>query len=122
MKLLHFALLSLLLCLPAQAQEIEYGKGLICDTRQQAEHLVRYLDGDVDAALRAVNAEEHDPNACTAVSVAFVRGPELATVRSKDMTFQIVRILVVGVGTPSGFQSVVPAAYVSLFKVEEYAA
>jgi hypothetical protein len=122
MKLLHFALLSPLLCLPAQAQEIEYGKGLICDTRQQAERLVRHLDGDVGAALRAVNAEERDPNACTVVSVAFVRGPELATVRSKDTTFQIVRILVIGVGTPSGFQSVVPAAYFSLFKVEEYAA
>ena len=61
MKLLHFALLSLLLCLPAQAQEIEYSKGLICDTRQQAEHLAGYLDGDVGAALRAVNAEERDP-------------------------------------------------------------
>jgi hypothetical protein len=122
MKLLHFALLSLLLCLPAQAQEIEYGKGLICDTRQQAEHLVRYLDGDVGAALRAVNADEHDPNACAVMSVAFVRGPEVATVRSKDTTFQIVRILVIGVEGPRGFQSVVPVAYVSLFKVEEYAA
>jgi len=121
MKLLHFALASLLLCLPAQAQEIEYGKVLICDMRQQAERLVRHLDGDVGAALRAVNAEEHDPNACAVVTVAFVRGPELATVRSKDATFQIVRILVVGMGTPRGFQSVAPAAYVSLFKVEEYA-
>jgi hypothetical protein len=121
MKLLLFALASVLLCLPAQAQEIEYGKVLICDMRQQAEHLVRHLDGDVGAALRAVNAEEHDPNACAVVTVAFVRGPELATVRSKDTTFQIVRILVVGMGTPRGFQSVAPAAYVSLFKVEEYA-
>jgi hypothetical protein len=121
MKLLHFALPSLLLCLPAQAQEIEYGKGLICDTRQQAEHLVGHLDSDVGAALKAVNAEEHDPNACAIVSVAFVRGPQVATVRSKDKTFQLVRILVVGVDTPSGFQSVVPAAYFSLFKVEEYA-
>jgi hypothetical protein len=93
MKLFHFALMSLLLCLPAQAQEIEYGKGLICDTRQQAERLVRHLDGDVGAALRAVNAEEHDPNACAVVTVAFVRGPELATVRSRDATFQIVGYL-----------------------------
>ena len=122
MKILRFAWLSLLLCLPAQAQEIEYGKGLICDTRQQAEHLVGYLDGGVDGALKAVNAEEHDPNACAIMAVAFVRGPQLATVRSKDKTFQLVRILVVGVETPSGFQSVVPAAFVSLFKVEEYAA
>jgi hypothetical protein len=122
MKLLHLALLSLVLCLPAQAREIEYGKGLICDTRQQAEHLVGYLDGDVGAALRAVNTEEHDPNACAVVSVAFVRGPEVATVRNKNTTFQIVRILVIGVESPEGFQSVVPAAFVSLFKVEEYAA
>ena len=121
MKLLHFALVSLLLCLPAHAQEIEYGKGLICDTRQQAERLVRHLDGDVGAALRAVNAEEHDPNACAVVTVAFVRGPKLATVRSRDATFQIVRILVVGIGTPRGFQSVASAAYVSLFSVDEYA-
>jgi hypothetical protein len=121
MKFPHFALLSLLLCLPAQAQEIEYGKGLICDTRQQAEQLVSHFDGDVGAALSAVNAEEHDPNACAIATVAFVRGPELATVRSKDATFQMVRILVVGVGTPRGFQSVVPAAYVLLAKVDEYA-
>jgi hypothetical protein len=121
MKLLHFALPSLLLCLPAQAQEIEYGMGLICDTPRQAEQLVSYFDGDVGAALKAVNAEEHDPSACAIATVAFVRGPELATVRSKDATFQIVPILVVGVGTPRGFQSVVPAVYVLLSKVDEYA-
>jgi hypothetical protein len=121
MKLLHFAILSLLLCLPAQAQEIEYGTGLICDTRQQAEELVRHFDGDMDAALKAVNVEEHDPNACAVVTIAFVRGPEVATVRNKDAAFQVVRILVVGVGSPSGFRSVAPAAYVSLFKIAEYA-
>jgi len=40
MKFLYsqLALLSLLLCSPAQAQEVEYGTGLICDTAQQAEH------------------------------------------------------------------------------------
>ena len=121
MKLLHFVILSLLLCLPAQAQEIEYGTGLVCDTRQQAEDLVRHFDGDMDAALRAVNVEAHDPSACAIMTIAFVRGPEVATARSKDATFQVVRILVVGVGTSNGFQSVVPAAYVSLFQIREYA-
>jgi hypothetical protein len=75
----------------------------------------------VGAALRAVNAEEHDAHACAVVTVAFLRGPEFATVRSKEATFQIIRILVVGLGTPEGFQSVAPVAYVSLFKVDEYA-
>src|SRR5882672_3512772 len=87
MKLLHVALVSVLLCLPAQAQEIEYGRGLICDTQRQAEQLASHLDGDVGAALQAVNAEEHDTNACAIMTVAFVRGPALATVRNKDRTF-----------------------------------
>jgi hypothetical protein len=123
MKLLrpHLALLTLLLCLPAQAQETEYGTGLICDTQQQAEQLVAQFHGDMGAAVSAVNATEHDPKACGIATVAFVRGPKLATARSKDATFQIVRILIVGVSTPTGFRSVVPAAFVSLFEVEEHA-
>jgi hypothetical protein len=118
---LHLALLCLLLCSPLRAQEIEYGTGLLCDTQQQAERLVAHLKGDLDAAVSAVNANEHDPKACGLATVVFVRGAKLATARSKDATFEIVRILVVGVRTASGFQSIVPAAYVSLFKVEEYA-
>jgi hypothetical protein len=123
MKFLYsqLALLSLLLCSPAQAQEVEYGTGLICDTAQQAEQLVAHLNGDVAAAVSAVNAEEHDPKACGIATVAFVRGPEVATARSKDATFKIVRIVIVGLRTSSGFQRVVPAAYVSLFRIEEYA-
>jgi hypothetical protein len=118
---LHLTLLSLLLCSPARGQEVEYGTGLICDTTQQAEQLVAHLNGDIAAAVSAVNAEEHDPKACGIATVAFVRGPELATARSKDATFKIVRILVVGLRTSGGFQPVTPAAYVSLFKIEEYA-
>jgi len=121
MKLLHLALLSLLLCPPARAQEIEYGEGVVCYTQQQAEQLAAHFDEGAGAALSAVNAGEHDHNACNIVTVAFVRGRELATVRSKATTFQIVRILVVGVAAPTGFQSVVPVAFVSLFRVEERA-
>lgn len=118
---LHLTLISVLLCSPALGQEVEYGTGLICDTQQQAEQLVAHLQEDIASAVSAVNAEEHDPKACGIVTVAFVRGAELATARSKNATFKIVRILVVGVGTASGYQRVVPAPYVSLFKIEEYA-
>src|SRR5579864_471549 len=101
MKILrrHLALLCLLLCSPVRAQEIEYGTGPICDTQQQAEQLVAHLKGDLNAAVSAVNANERDPQACGLATVAFVRGAKLATARSKDATFQIVRILVVGVRT-----------------------
>jgi hypothetical protein len=49
-----------------------------------------------------------------------MRGPELATARNKENAFQIVRILVIGVETPSGLRAVRPSAYFSAFKVVEY--
>jgi len=52
--------------------------------------------------------------------VAFMRGPDLGTARNKESAFQIVRILVVGVETPSGLRSTRPSAYFSAFKVLEY--
>jgi hypothetical protein len=101
---------------------IEYGKGLVCHTQDQATEVVAHLDVGADAAISTVNAGEHDPDACGIASLAFVRGGNLATVRNRNATFQIVEILVVGIETPNGFQSVVPEVFVSLFKVDEYAA
>ena len=68
----------------------------------------------------AVNAEEQNPTACVLETVAFMRGPDLGTARNKESAFQIVRILVVGVETPSGLRSTRPSAYFSAFKVLEY--
>jgi hypothetical protein len=107
---------------PRPALPIEYGKGLVCHTQEQAEQLVARLGTDIDAATSTVNAGEHDGDACGIASLAFVRGGDLETVRNKDATFQIVEILVVGVETPKGFQAVVPAVFVALRKVNEYAA
>jgi len=119
---LQLALAGLLLCSPVRAQEVQYGEALICDTQQQAEELVAHLKGDdLDAAVRAVNASEHDPKACGSITVAYVRGSQLGTARSQNATFQIVRILVVGVETAGGLQSVAPAVFVSLVRVKEYA-
>ena len=48
-----------------------------------------------------------------------MRGPKLATTRSKDTTFEIVRILVLGVVTEEGVQTMTPAPYFSVFAVDE---
>jgi hypothetical protein len=112
-------LLSLLLSAPAHADEVEVGSALICDTRQQVEHLVSFMRGDVQSAVNAVNAAEHNQTACGMSSLAFLRGSNLATVRTKEETFQIVEILVVGVVTEGGVRAVVPNVYISLFKVAE---
>jgi hypothetical protein len=117
---LHLALLSLLACYPAQAQEYEHGTALLCDSQKQVERYVALFKGEEQATIEAVNSEEKDPNACGLASVAYVRGPELGTARNKDSAFQIVRILVIGVDTPQGIRPVTPTPYFTAFGVVEY--
>lgn len=116
---LRMTLLSLLLCFPARAQQIEVGAGLLCDTQKQVERFVALFDGNAETAMKAVNAEENDPTACIGGTIAFIRGPEIGTARSKNATFHIVRVLVVGVLTAAGFRTAVPAAFFSVERVDE---
>jgi hypothetical protein len=111
--------LVLLLSLPARAQEIEVGTSLICDTQEQVERFVSLYDGDAQSAVNSINAAEHNPTACAVSTMAYVRGRQLARARNKDTTFQIVPILVLGVVTEGGVESVTPAPFFSVFEVEE---
>jgi hypothetical protein len=120
--IMHVALLSVLLCLSARAQKIEVGTGIVCDTQKQMERFVALFHEDAEAAVKAVDAEEGDPNACVVGTIAYVRGPDIATTRTQNATFQIVRVLVVGIFTEVGFRATVPAAFFSMEKVEERAA
>ena len=117
---LYLALLSLIISSPARAQEYEHGTALLCDTQRQVERYVELFNGKEQSAINAVNEEEQNPTACAFQTVAFMRGPDLGTARNKESAFQIVRILVVGVETPSGLRSTRPSAYFSAFKVLEY--
>ena len=118
--LLSLALFSLIIFSPARAQEYEHGTALLCDTQSQVERYVALFNGKEQSAINAVNTEEQNPSACVIETVAFVRGPDLGTARNEESAFQIVRILVVGVETPSGLRSTRPSAYFSAFKLLEY--
>ena len=117
---LSLALLSLIIFSPARAQEYEHGAALLCDTQRQVERYVELFDGKEQSAINAVNTEEQNPTACVLETVAFMRGRELGTARNEESAFQVIRILVVGVETPSGLRSIPPAAYFSAFKLLEY--
>jgi hypothetical protein len=121
---LYLALLSSLICSPVRAQdyehEYEHDTAILCDSQRQVERYVALFKGEEKAAIEAVNAEEHDPNACGLATVAFVRGPGLGTARNKENAFQIVRVLVIGVETEDGLHPVRPSAYFSAFEVVEY--
>ena len=87
------ALLSLLLCLPAQARQVEVSTSVLCNTEQQMERFVVLFDGDNEKAINGVNSEENDPHACVSGTIAYIRGPEIATARSSRWTFNIVECL-----------------------------
>jgi hypothetical protein len=116
----QLALLSLLLSGPARAQEYEHDTAVLCDSQKQVERYVALFNGEEQSAVDAVNAEEQNPTACRLATVAFMRGPELGLARNKENAFQIVRILVVGMDTPTGTRPVQPAAYFTAFEVVEY--
>ena len=108
-----------ILALPLRAQDVQVGTALVCDTRQQVERFVALYDGDFDAAVRTVNAEVQDPRACAMASMTYLVSPPLSTERHKDVTFQIVQIIVVGVITKDGVASVKPTKLFSVLKVDE---
>ena len=114
---LHLALLFLAFASPARAHDIEYGTGAICDTQKEAQRLAVLLNDDEHAV--AVNAEEGNARACAVETVAFVRGANLGTARSKAEAFAIVEVLVVGVDLEDGFRSIAPNVHFMLVKIDE---
>ena len=113
------AILSSVPCLPAQAYETETGAVMICDTQKRVERYVQIFDGNPRAAIRAVNTEENDPNACALVDVSYVQGPDVSMARSSSHAFRIVPIAVVGVSTSSGSTPVKPALFFTPVEIKE---
>ena len=123
MNILNHALcvaaLSSLISVPSRAQTVEVETGVFCDTQKQMERYVTLYSGDTQAALKAVNSEVNDPTACVYGTIAYIRGPEIATARNKNETYHIVRVIVVGFMTHSGFRASAPAASFSVEKIDE---
>ena len=120
---LHLAALALMICLPAHvhAHEIETDTVLICDTQKQVVRYAQLFDGNEQVAIRAVNSEENDPNACALVDVSYVQGPDVGMTRSSSHAFRIVSIVVVGLNTSRGYGSVTPALFFTPVKINELA-
>ena len=86
---------------------IEVGVGLICNSEQ---HLALYgkdqKDQSAEAAIRLVNTEAANPNACLIGAVAFVRGKEGTAVPAPGGQMKITQITILAAQTPFGWQRV----------------
>jgi hypothetical protein len=124
---LRLALLTLFFCSPFRveaSQDVQTGTIMICDTQQQVERFVRFLNvgGNAQSAIRLVNTEAENPSACAVGTIAYVRGDKIGMARTQSDAFQIVQILVLGVGTQAGMRPVPPATFYTLVKIKEFAA
>lgn len=118
---MRFAILSMLMCVPAHAYEVETGPVMLCDTQKQAERFAQVFDGNHERAIRSVNAEANNPSACAVVDAAYVQGPSVGMARTMSHAFRIVPVAVVGVNTPGGVRPVTSALFFTLIKVKEFA-
>src|SRR4051794_16272020 len=108
---LCIAMLSLSVCLPAHAYELQTGSVMICETQKQAERFVELFDGNHSVATSTVNSEENNPMACTTLDLSYIPGPKQGMARSRSHAFQIIPIVVVGIHTPGGSASVEPRVF-----------
>jgi hypothetical protein len=95
---------------PAQHQTYQ-GIGVVCDEPEQVARYVRAKEGD--GALAAINAEK--PNSCAIMKVAFFMGETREKIATSSGTWQITKILIVGVDIGQGIQEVVPTVQWSAF-------
>jgi hypothetical protein len=130
--LMRVVMWGLLFCFPVAAtaneqdgqnRSVEVGVGLICNSEAQVE---RYLalhvkDESPVAAIRVVNAEAKDPNACALAAIAFVRGEQGKSVVSHGGLMKITQVMILATQTPAGWQRVPPIVqYTAIFeKLEE---
>ena len=123
--------LALALVLPAQAQEtkqdgpakpdgqerVEIDTNLFCDTQQQVERFVTLLDengGSAEVAIDKVNAENKTMDACIIATAAYRRAGVAGTVKNSEATFEVTRIVVVGVYTVNGLERSLPTEFFTL--------
>jgi hypothetical protein len=125
---LRIALLTLLLVVPAQAQDqsaqarIEIDTNLFCETQHQVERFVMHFKGNgrnAEAAIETINNEMQMQDACVIATVAYRRGAQVSTVRDDDSVFDVLRIIVVGVYTLNGLEQSLPTEFFTLIPRDE---
>jgi hypothetical protein len=78
----------------AVAQRIENGVGVVCDLPQHVEQLIG-MSSDAQSAVEQINTE-NNARVCEIVNVAFLVGGIVGEASNEKGTWQIRRILIVG--------------------------
>jgi hypothetical protein len=89
------ALIFLAAAVEAEAQGIENGTGVICESPQQVEQIIT-LSADSKSAVEEINAESNE-RVCEFLNIAFLVGAIVGETSNDKGSWQIRKILVVGI-------------------------
>jgi hypothetical protein len=92
-------------------QSVEIDTNLFCDTQQQVQRFVSLIDengGSAEQAIASVNDENKTPDACVIATVAYRRSGIAGEVKNTTATFDVMRIVVLGVYTVRGLEPALP--------------
>ncbi len=98
----------------APTDDVQFGPGLICDTKDQAERVVSLLGDGVESALGIVNREAGTPDACLVATLGFKRGDVVSEVLRNGAVFDVIEVTVMVVTTNLGLQPIEPKKYFSI--------
>jgi hypothetical protein len=101
-----FVLFLLAMTLDGRSQNIENGVGVICDLPQQVEQIIG-LRTDFKSAVEEIN-EQNKSRVCEILNIAFLVGGIVAEASNDKGTWQIRKILVVGLYLGRVMNSVQP--------------
>lgn len=104
--LMSFVIATILTINRAKAQTAEQGTGLSCDTVAQIVQYTKVYKGDVHEALAIVNKDEI---ACALVTIAFIRGEEVAKAVDIHGGISIVQVIVIGAYENGVWKRLTPA-------------
>ena len=78
-----------------QAQRIERGNGVICDTAQQVEWFIA-LDIDTDEAIAQINAGSTSGSTCEFIEAEYIVGGLVGDASNAKGTWEIRKVIIVG--------------------------
>jgi hypothetical protein len=108
-----FVLVLLAIAVEGEAQNIENGVGVVCDSPQQVQQIIA-LGTDFKRAVQDIN-EQNKSRVCEILNVAFLVGGIVAEASNDKGTWQIRKILIVGLYLGRIMNSVQPYQKYSAF-------
>ena len=93
---------------------------VICSSAEKAQHFAAQHQ-DVQAAIAKDETKDASgaASACLVAGIAYISGKQMERVRSKDASYDVTEIMIVGVATPYGMLAIEPSVVYTLLKVDE---